>query len=167
MSESIEPKNPSNISIRTVNLSDSSLLLSWRNNPEVRKWSRDTNEIGVDTHEKWFKGWLSQKPEKGFFFVIEHLGSPVGMIRFDLMNNNSLEISVLVESNFQGKGIAKAAISVAISEIKDNIHDFTVLASIHESNFPSIELFKRIGFEHTGKSGDFLEYSRKFLREDF
>jgi RimJ/RimL family protein N-acetyltransferase len=167
VSESVELKNQSNISIRPVILSDSPLLLSWRNHPEVRKWSRDINEIEVETHEKWFSDWVSEKSKKGFFFVIEYLGNSVGMIRFDLKTENSLEISVLVESSFQGRGIAKVAISAAISEIRVDFPEFTVLASVHENNLPSIELFKRLGFTESEKNGYFLQFFRKFFSEDF
>jgi RimJ/RimL family protein N-acetyltransferase len=167
VSESAELKRQSNISIRPVILSDSPLLLSWRNHPEVRRWSRDINEIGVDTHEKWFIDWVSEKSKKGFFFVIEYLGTPVGMIRFDLKTKNSLEVSVLVESSFQGRGIARVAISAAISEIKVDFPEFTVLASVHEKNLPSIQLFKGLGFIASEKNGDFLQFFRKFFSKDF
>lgn len=167
MSESAQLKNQSNTSIRPAILSDSPLLLSWRNHPEVRRWSRDINEIGVDTHEKWFSNWISERSKKGFFFVIEYLGAPAGMIRFDLTTENSLEISVLVESSFQGRGIAKVAISAAIIEIKVDFPEFTVLASVHEKNLPSIKLFKGLGFNASEKNGYFLQFFRKFSSEDF
>ena len=167
MSERSERGNPPNIAIRPINLSDSLLLLSWRNHPDVRRWSRDIEEIRFDTHQQWFNDWISGQRQKGFFFVIEHLDNPVGMIRFDLKTIKSFEISISVDSSFQGKGIAKAAIIAAINEIKVDFTELTILASIHEKNLPSIELFKRLEFEHTGKSGDFLELSRDFLSEDF
>lgn len=167
MSETVELQNSAEIAIRPVNLSDSSLLLKWRNHPDVRRWSRNVNEIGADAHANWFKSWISEQPKNGFLFVIELLTTPVGMIRFDLENDKSLEISILVEPNFQGKGIAKAAINAAIGEIRVYFPDFTVTASIHKNNSPSIKLFKKLGFEESGKSGDFLEFFREFLFEDF
>ncbi len=166
MSETANHDNPTNISIRPVNLGDSRLVLSWRNDPDVRRLSRDINEIGVDTHEKWFNGWVSQQSQKGYFFVIEHLGTPIGMIRFDRKTNQLLEISILVESNFQGKGIAESAINVAIGKIKVELSEFTVLASIHQENLPSKKFFKKLGFEESKKSGDFLELFRNFFFKD-
>lgn len=167
MSETVELQNSADIAIRPVNLSDSSLLLKWRNHPDVRRWSRNVNEIGADAHENWFKSWISKQPQNGFLFVIEILNTPVGMIRFDLKNDKSLEISILVEPSFQGKGIAKAAINASIGEIRVYFPEFTVTASIHKKNSPSIKLFKKLGFEESGKSGDFLEFFREFLFEDF
>ena len=167
MSERSERGNPPNIAIRPINLSDSLRLLSWRNHPDVRRLSRDIKEISFETHQKWFNDWLSGQRQKGFFFVIEHLDTPVGMIRFDLKTNKSFKISILVEPNFQGKGIAKAAIIAAINEMRIDFAEMTILASIHEKNLTSIELFKRLDFEQTGKSGDFLEFSRDVLSEDF
>lgn len=167
MAERSERDNPPNIAIRPIKLSDSLRLLSWRNHPDVRRWSRDIKEIRFDTHQTWFSDWFSGQGQKGFFFVIEHFDTPVGMIRFDLKTNKSFEISILVEPNFQGKGIAKAAIIAAINEIRVEFTEMTILASIHKKNLPSIELFKRLDFEQTGKSGDFLELSRDFLSEDF
>ena len=167
MSETANHENPTNISIRPVNLGDSRLVLSWRNDPDVRRLSRDINEIGVDTHEKWFNGWVSQQSQKGYFFVIEHLGTPIGMIRFDRKNIQLLEISILVESNFQGKGIAESAISAAIGKIQVELPEFTVLASIHEENLPSRKLFRKLGFEESIKSGKFLEFFRSYFFKDF
>jgi L-amino acid N-acyltransferase YncA len=74
---------------------------------------------------------------------------------------------VLVESSFQGRGIAKVAISAAISEIKVEFSEFTILASVHEKNLPSIELFKGLGFNASEKNGYFLKFFRKFFSEDF
>jgi RimJ/RimL family protein N-acetyltransferase len=167
VSERTERDNPPNIAIRPINLSDSLRLLSWRNHPDVRRWSRDIQEIESDTHQEWFNDWISGQRQKGFFFIIEHLDTPVGMIRFDLKTIKSFEISIFVDSSFQGKGIAKAAIISAINEIRVHFAEVTILASVHKGNLPSIELFKKLDFEHTGKSGDFLEFSRDFFSKDF
>lgn len=166
MSETVRPENSSNTSIRPVELSDCRPLLNWRNHPDVRRWSYETNEIALEIHEKWFDDWMAQQPRKGYFFVIEHLTVPAGMIRFDTKTNKLFEISILVESNFQGKGIARVAFSLAIDEIKVNVSDFTVLASIHHKNLASINLFKCLDFQESGRSGDFLEFFRNFTFED-
>ena len=127
MSDSIAPENPSNISIRAVNSTDSSLLLAWRNHSEVRRWSRDLREIDVDTHE----------------------------------------VSNLIEPGFQGRGIAKGATAAAIREIGSKLSNFTILASVHEKNTPSVKLFTNLGFQECGKSGDFLDFFRNFHFENF
>ena len=167
MSDSIAPENPSNISIRAVNSTDSSLLLAWRNHSEVRRWSRDLREIDVDTHEKWFNSWISNRQINGFFYVIEYLGTPVGTIRFDLKSESSFEVSILIEPGFQGRGIAKGATAAAIREIGSKLSNFTILASVHEKNTPSVKLFTNLGFQECGKSGDFLDFFRNFHFENF
>lgn len=166
MKETSELENPSNVSIRPVNWGDSSLLLSWRNNSDVRNWSRDSTEIDDVTHEKWFRAWMSNQQQQGYFFVIEHLGRPAGMIRFDMKAHKLFEVSVLIESNFRGKGVAKSAIKVAINHIRDASPEFVLIAAIHERNLASINLFSGLGFQKSGKSGDFLEFSRNFFFGD-
>ena len=167
MSDSIAPEYPPNISIRVVNPSDSHLLLTWRNHPEVRRWSRDLSEIEVNTHETWFNSWISNRQINGFFYVIEYLGTPVGAIRFDLKSKASFEVSILIEPGFQGRGIAKDATAAAIREIGSKFSNFTILASVHEKNTPSVKLFTNLGFQECGKSGDFLDFFRNFHFENF
>ena len=164
---SVEPKNQSDISIRPVVLSDSSLLLRWRNHPEVRKWSRDVNEIEADSHQIWLNTWILNQQTKGYFYVIEYSGTPVGTIRFDLICKDSFEVSILVEPSFQGRGIAMGAIRTALLKIGSKFSYFTILASVHEKNLPSIRLFTNLGFQESGKSGNFLEFSRSVHFENF
>ena len=167
MPDAIVPTNPSNISIREVTPSDSPLLLTWRNHPEIRSWSRNFNEIEVNAHDSWFSDWISNRRIKGFFFVIEYSGSPVGTIRFDLKAEDSFEVSILVEPSYQGKGIAKAATIAALRDIGSELPYFTIFASVHEKNTASIKLFTSLDFQESGKSGDFLEFSKNLSSKDF
>lgn len=166
MQEIAELENPADVSIRPVDLADSLLLLHWRNNPDVRKWSHDSNEISLDTHEMWLSAWTSEQRRRGYFFVIEYLGKSAGMVRFDMIASDTFEVSVLVEPDYQGKGIAKRAISVAINQITTDCPAFTLIASIHERNLASINLFKKLDFWKSGKTENFLEFSRNFFFED-
>lgn len=167
MSDSIVSTYPSNLALRAVVASDSPLLLTWRNHPEVRRWSRDFNEIDVSTHDRWLNSWISNRQLKGFFFIIEYFGNPVGSIRFDIRSEDSFEVSILVEPGFQGKGIAKGATLAALREIVSESSSFTVFASVHEKNTASIKLFSALAFQVSGKSGNFLEFSRKLSADDF
>jgi len=115
----------------------------------------------------WLNAWISNRHIKGYFYVIEYAGTPVGTIRFDMKSKDCFEVSILVEPSFQGRGIAKGATSAALLKIGSEFSNFTIVASVHKNNMPSIKLFTNLDFLESGKSGNFLEFSRSFHFENF
>src|SRR4051812_37934193 len=98
-----------NFSLRKVTKNDETLLFEWRNDEEARTNSRHTAPIGRHEHREWFKKTL-QGDFAGRIFCIAELidGTPIGVVRADLRNDDSFEISYTVAPNWRGKGVAKA-----------------------------------------------------------
>jgi RimJ/RimL family protein N-acetyltransferase len=137
-------------------------LIAWRNDPDVRIWSRNENEITLADHQTWFEGWTSPDHSKGYLYMIEVSGNSAGMVRFDKSKSEVFEISVLVDPKFQKRGVAETAIRLASSEVLRLIGDFTAIAFVHSRNLPSIKLFGRLKFDKIGESEEFLEFRREF-----
>ncbi len=141
--------------------------MAWRNNPDVRKWSRNQEILSQDEHEKWFSDWLMPNHQKGHFFIIEDSFSSLGMVRFDSRSLHEYEISIVVDPNHQNQGVARTAIALAAHEIILSDGNFSVLATIHRKNRLSISLFTKIGFAQTVFDEAFLQFRREYNLQDF
>jgi RimJ/RimL family protein N-acetyltransferase len=118
-------------------------------------------------HDEWFRTWLLPSNRRGFFFIVEELNMPIGMVRFDSKSNQIFEISVIIDPNQQNRGFAKKAIGLALQEIL-SIHEyFEVAAAVNSQNHPSISLFSKLGFQQEVFEGEFLEFRRSYTRHDF
>jgi RimJ/RimL family protein N-acetyltransferase len=167
VTDNLLPKDSLNASIRVTNNSDSPSILAWRNNKDVRKWSRNQDVIDQTEHEKWFQGWLEPNHNKGYFFVIESAALKLGMIRFDARQVHEFEVSVIVDPGYQNRGIARTAIDLALREIKLREQTFSVLATIHARNLSSIALFTSIGYHQTVFEEEFLQFRNDYKLDDF
>jgi RimJ/RimL family protein N-acetyltransferase len=158
--------NSINLHIRVVREGDSQILMRWRNLPEVRKWSRNSQEIELSTHEKWFEERMVQRDKLGPLFIVEVSGSPVGMVRLDLISECTFEISVLVDPKYHRRGIAESAINLAIHALAQKTEDFTLHAIVHVENLSSINLFKKLGFQELSVVKEFLQLRRACLSKN-
>jgi len=138
-----EVKN--DISLTLATSDDCSIVFKWQSTPELRKFSRNTNEITWQDHQEWFANTLKSKTRT--LFIIEYNGSPCGILRLDILNNQTQEISILLSALHHGKNIA----SNAIKSIPLNYKKRDIVASVHPENLASHKLFKRAGFVQTAE----------------
>ena len=164
MEDSLRPSNSAFVSVRQVKISDSRVLLNWRNDPAVLKWSETSRAIEEVEHETWFNNWISEYSAKGYFHIIELENIGVGMVRLDLREANTYEISVLVDPNFQGRGIAEIGINLVFQKILDSADYLIISAMIHRENRSSISLFQKLEFENVSVDGKFLRLIRRLHR---
>ena len=92
-------------------------------------------------HEKWFTSTLSNP--NCLYYIIEYLGISTGMVRLDKIKNNFYEISILIDPNFYGLGVASGALKI----LADQNTGKRVRAFIFEQNIASVKTFLKAGFE--------------------
>jgi spore coat polysaccharide biosynthesis predicted glycosyltransferase SpsG/RimJ/RimL family protein N-acetyltransferase len=129
---------------RPVRLVDGDLLLSWRNDPEVRAASRSTAHIGQDEHRGWLTRTLAM-PDR-LLLVVERDREPIGTVRFD-RNDDKAEIATTVARDRRSQGVGRQMIREA-SELYLSAHpDVTeIFADVRGSNQRSLTAFRRAGF---------------------
>lgn len=162
MKESLGGKQLKDIQIRLVSENDSETLLNWRNLPEVRKWSRNSQEIDLTTHQEWLKNRLSDEASNNLFFIIENNKATVGMVRFDEIRFEEYEISILVDPNYQNLGIAELGINLAVEHLLQIVGRAKIYAAIHFDNIASLKLFSKLNFQTTSKDENFQQLFRSY-----
>ena len=128
------------ITLRAVQLTDSTLLWRWRNDPETRRWFGDAKPITLLKHEYWFaQRFLDSAP----WWIAYQEDTPVGVVRFE-GGDGHYEVSVMVAPEWRKKGVAGAMLTKACLGSRAQLH-----ATILVGNMASEALFHRCGFRQT------------------
>ncbi len=139
------------IDVRQATMADGDLLLEWRNEPEVRRWSFSTDLVDRGTHMGWLTREL-QSPQP-LLFVGELNGEPIGQVRFSECDLG-FEIGISLARSTRGKGLASPLILAGISRVLDMTNASRIIAQIKPENERSIAAFELAGFVEVAKEGD-------------
>jgi RimJ/RimL family protein N-acetyltransferase len=143
------------IVIRRVRPEDSSDLFAWRNDPQTREASIRQASISWDEHREWFNESLANPSRRIFVADISEgygFAEPVGMCRFDTLGpSGTAEVSVNLNPNFRGRGLATPILNSAIGEyFRERGSPTDLLAKIRPSNVASVRAFGAAGFLYEG-----------------
>lgn len=134
------------IDIRIAIESDSRDIWSWRNDFSTRANSLNQEFIPWDSHQKWFREMLRDKIN--FVYIGEIREEKIGMCRFSLQEDSKhFEASINLNPQFRGQQLSKKFLEGCINElfsIEGIPH--SLVATIKETNLPSMKLFKSLGF---------------------
>ena len=149
------------ITQRTATLSDAAVLLIWRNNPSTRAFSLHSELILSDEHLEWLTARLERVQFEPFFlFAADY--KAIGMSRLDILSGsvNKYEISILVDPNQHGMGIGTRILNMTCEAFFSLHPDDTIVASVHQNNSISQNLFTGAGFELVQSVGDFIRFEK-------
>lgn len=135
---------PDLLTLRNAQTEDSMLLFGWINEPAVRQFSLNPAPVPLAMHTSWYQHKLSDK--NCFIFIAEISKEPVGMIRFDLQNNEAI-ISYLLDTAYRGKGLGVYLLLKGIQKLKGASSRFkTISALVQHHNGASVRAFEKAGF---------------------
>src|SRR5690554_5382937 len=95
--------------LRRLTEEDSCYVVNWRNDPEIRKWMFNQQELTIENHLKWFR---SVDFEKRLDYVICDLKNdvPIGTVNFvDIAQKSAEAGKMLGNKDYWGGGYAKEA----------------------------------------------------------
>ena len=136
------------LTIRAARPDDARLLWEWRNAPDVRSVSLDSDPIPFEQHREWYERSLVSADRDILIAEIE--SSPAAMVRFD-HDIDASTVSIVLASAIRGRGIARQILTSAIRTLRSRPP--TLRAFIKPENAPSLALFQGMGFEIV-KHGD-------------
>ncbi|EAT12529.1 UDP-2,4-diacetamido-2,4,6-trideoxy-beta-L-altropyranose hydrolase [Bermanella marisrubri] len=130
------------VQLRELKYSDSESLFEWQNQPYAREYSRNSSVPSLEEHNEWIR--LSLNDERRHMWIIMADGNEAGYVRLDDKVDN-YEVSILIDSCFQGLGIARGALEELKMKTEKPIQAF-----IHKNNVASLRMFLATGFEYKG-----------------
>jgi RimJ/RimL family protein N-acetyltransferase len=127
------------LSLRPVEMADADLLLLWRNDPETRQASHNSDEVMLESHLTWLNTSLSN-PEQRLLWIAEVDGKAVGTCRADRAEN-VWELSWTIAPDARGKGVAHQMLSKLV-----HYFDEPLVAQVKAGNLASIKVAEYTGF---------------------
>ncbi|RNA71482.1 N-acetyltransferase [Prosthecochloris sp. ZM_2] len=143
------------ITLRPATMNDAEMLLEWRNDPETRKASHNTDEVQLDDHISWLSLTLSNPNRK--LYVAEENGSPVGTARADF-SDNVWELSWTVSPKARGCGVGKRMVAALAKQISEPIR-----AEVKQGNISSARIAEHAGMEFERETEGVLHFKRAAL----
>lgn len=99
------------LKLRPATLDDFSNLLRWRNDPETRAQSWNSESVAAEEHEAWLKKSIANPRRR--LLIAELEGIPIGTVRADL-GDGPPELSWTVAPEFRGRGLGKTILKAAL-----------------------------------------------------
>jgi diamine N-acetyltransferase len=152
----------SNIRLRALEPDDVDLLYKWENDPETWKVSNTRVPISKFLLASYIKScdrdfWESKEMR---LIIENNEGKPIGTLElFDFEPYHMRAgLGILIyEKDDRRKGFAAEALKIIMEYAFNELGIFQLYANIAESNSPSIELFKKMGFETVGLKKQWLK----------
>ncbi len=132
------------ISARPATLTDSALLLRWRNDPTTREVSRTHEQVEWDGHQNWYRRVLNDDSRE--LYVVERGDTPVGTVRFDAHDADEWEVSITIAPESRGHRLGSTVLAAGQAAFDARHPSATVIAAILPGNAPSQKLFAGAGY---------------------
>lgn len=141
---------------KSATFKDSSTLISWRNDPVVRKNSFNNKKIEFKNHNIWFKKQISRK--KNFFWIFHFNNEKIGFVRL-IYEKKKYILNYLISKKFRKKNLGKIMLNLMIKKLKKKkTLSKLIVANVKNNNLASKKTLFSIGFIEKKKK--FNEYSK-------
>lgn len=136
-----------NLIFRNAAKNDAVDIFKWRNHPDIRKNSFNTDTLLWNEHERWFKE--KSKDPNSKIYVACYEDEKIGMVRFD-EKDDVIKVSVMLNPDFLGKGIGSEVIRLGKDRfINEKKPCKPIIAEIKTGNIASIKAFQKAGYEES------------------
>lgn len=153
MKDKILPYTCGDITFRMLETKDLSLTLSWRNEPEIRKWFKSSDELTFDAHLAWFSSYENKAND--YVFLAEKDNNLIGQFSVYNIDKEKKVAEVgrfIAAPEVKGKGIMRKTMQRFVQFIFDEIDLEEIYLEVYKSNTIAFHLYKKIGFEVEGES---------------
>lgn len=139
---------PLPLNFRPADQRDCDKLLRWRNSPEIRQASINTDEIALPTHRSWFLATLAD-PSR-LLLIAESDGKELGVVRFDLAPPQaSISVYRVPDALSENIGLIEQA-TVWLHDQHPEIR--RVVAEVKQGNLASLCAFRAAGYSDNSTS---------------
>jgi RimJ/RimL family protein N-acetyltransferase len=149
------------VTIRPLEEKDAYTSVKWRNDHEVFKYTGNTytSEITIESELNWIRNVIANN-EAGTEYrcAIEVDGEYVGNIYLTHLTTGIGHYHIFIgNKDYWGKGIAKEASRLIISDGFDRLGLRGIELSVRPENVTAYNLYKKLGFVEFGKTEEYIK----------
>lgn len=135
------------VALRLITVSDTELIVKWRNQPDVRKNFFFRETFTEEVHEKW----LNEKVKTGQVvqFIIMLEDTPIGSTYLRDINyeDGTAEYGVFIgEVEARGRGVGSGVLDMTLNYAESKLNLKAIYARVMADNSPSLRAFLNNGF---------------------
>lgn len=134
---------PLTLTLRLATAADARQLWEWRNDPDVRANSFNSEEIPWETHCAWLERKVSSPDCR--IWILERGSTPVGEVRYE-RRDMCAEVSVLIASPFRGQGLGTRILQLSAPIACQELGVLKLQGIIKAENQVSLRAFERASF---------------------
>jgi len=140
------------VRLRAVEREDLKRLRDWRNDPEVKKFTREYLELGMRHQLRWLDSLVKDK--NTMMFAIEtknrKLIGCTGLTYIDWKNRRA-EVSIYIgDKKYKGKGYGTDTLKTLMDYGFRELNLHMIFGEIFEYNMANIKLFEKCCFKKDG-----------------
>ncbi len=136
------------VTLRAATRADAECLLAWRNDPETRRWSRDSREIAFEEHASWLEHVLGDDTTQ--LWIAESGGSAIGTVRVGPVEGGTAEVHVALAPEARGQGLGGGVLRQAAARALAEPGVSLLCAHVKPEHAASLRAFARAGFRRAG-----------------
>ena len=135
--------------VRALVEDDLSMVLSWRNHPDVRRYMLTQHEITLQEHCNWFD--LVQHDKTRQQLIVLDDSAPLGFVQFSSVNHGGIAYWGFYARPDAPKGSGRKLGQAALKYAFNDLGLYKVCGQAIESNVASIEFHQKLGFTEEGR----------------
>lgn len=134
------------IYLREMTEQDSTYLILWRNDPDIKKWFFNKKKLTLSEHLKWFKSTRDSRID--YIICDKNKDIPIGTLNYKNIFNDTAEIGKMIgDKKYWGKGIGRESFILWL-DFGINVLGFnTIYSKTLANNVRNIRLNERFGFK--------------------
>lgn len=132
------------IGLRRAEATDCDRIHAWRNDPHIRRFSRDAKPIDLEGHRAWFGRILAD--ESRTLLIGDDASGPLGVLRYDRAGDVA-EVSIYLAPDRLGSGLGADLLLAGDDWVRQNSPETRkIIAEVLPGNAASEELFQSCGY---------------------
>jgi RimJ/RimL family protein N-acetyltransferase len=144
-------------------MQDAETVFLWRNSPFIVARGSLQKMVAWEEHLQWFCETVVGSKRKLLIVLVD--GQPVGQVRFDRVDDDTMAISVYLIETHTGRGLGVDAIRIGCDMLFTDLSVARIVACVREDNVAAQSGFRKAGFVASGTgpcpAGHFTLVSRR------
>jgi len=144
------------LDFRELSDKERTMVLEWRNDPEIRKWMRNRQPISLKEHQRFIASL--QRSEEKRYFVVKESEEYIGVVDFTDINRNqkSAFFGVYANPTSKKRGLGSKLLASLINYAKEELGLKLLRLEVLKSNEKAIALYKKFGFIEYKQEAEYI-----------